>query len=204
MALNVQPHQSANVDGRTGDDRSSFRLEVPSDSILELAVWFRRRLDFRFIQLRDLGPPACVLNKPPYPRIDNISAVGMGLSFVSARKHDACLLTKHPPIVLVYFKVPDLVTGRNFPMTFMAGYEIKRTWTEEGRLRFGLSLAFDAVPRREEMMLDFVDVRKYGISELTKWCDCLQRRTRQAQSRECATGLCLDMLLKQLELAQEA
>lgn len=183
------------------DPRSCYRVEVTRDILIELAVWFSNSKDVRRIHLKDLGPPAFSLGKPPYPFIDNISASGLALSFFASGPGQSEAFQERLPLALVYFKVQDPSGAHSSPLSFMAGYAVKRVEYAGGRIRLGMCLALDGVPHPGELVLDFVDARKYGNACLTKWCEDMHRRSARPRNSGACPGLRLDMLLSQLDLA---
>lgn len=193
-----KPHDSF---CQTTETRSCYRVELDEDMLLELAVWFSKDVSIRRIHLRDLGPPVYSLGKAPYPRIVNISASGLALSFLAMPLQHPDAFRDCFPLVLVYFKLRDPSGLHAPPLSFLAGYEVKRVEHTEGRLRLGMGLALDAVPHPGELILDFVDARKYGNACLTKWCEDMNRRSIRAGGGRMPCGVRLDMLLNQLDTA---
>lgn len=183
------------------DSRQAFRIPLDPGIVLELAIWFSKSTEVTRVHLKDLGPPTFVMGKPPFPLIDNISAGGLGLSFSGESSRRITLFQSHVPLALVYFKIQDPAGSYAPPLSFMAGYEVKRVQYLSGRINLGMSLALDGVPHPGELVLDFVDARKYGNSCLTRWCHDMQRRRPQGASRKTFPGIRLDMLLSQLEMA---
>ncbi|WP_243363178.1 hypothetical protein [Fundidesulfovibrio terrae] len=176
-------------------------MKVTRELILELAVWFSNSTSVQRIHLRDLGPPTFILGKPPHPLINNISAGGMALSFETSSPRQLDAFHSHLPLALVYFKIQDATGGHSSPLSFMAGYEVRRVQYLSGRMYLGMSLALDGVPHPEELVLDFVDARRYGIACLTKWCEDMDRQASHGECRRTFSGLRLDMLLNQLDIA---
>lgn len=196
-----QTTTSQNGSCRENESRGCYRVKVRRDLVLELAVWFCNRKDIRRIHLRELGAPSFILGKPPYPLIYDISAGGMALTIMAEAARPRDVFRHDLPLALVYFKLQDACAGHPSPLSFMAGYEVKRVQYLNDRIYLGMSLALDGVPHPDELALDFVDARKYGIACLTKWCENMHGRADRGICKEAFSGLRLDMLLDQLDVA---
>jgi len=184
------------------DFRSSFRVQVRESYVLELAIWFRRKTEMGHVFLRSLGEPRLVQGRPYNPRIDDIGASGMALSFESSKPLDMAKL-EHL-VVLVYFRLVDPTDMMGDPLSFMAAYEVVNSQYLRGRVLLGLRLAFDGIPDPDNKALFFADARKYGISDLTKWCDDMNRCLSGGDCRQQALpGLRLDRLMRELAIIRE-
>lgn len=201
MTRHSQTALTINTCSQADEMRKTFRIEPATDMVLELAVWFSKTSAVQRVHLRDLGAPTFLLGKSPYPAIDNISAGGLRLSFAAPAPSQPALFRSHLPLALVYFKVHDATDQQTCPLSFMVGYEVKHVNYSQGRICLGMCLALDGVPHPSELVLDFVDARKYGIACLTKWCEDMHRKTVRGGCRKTFSGLRLDMLLNQLDVA---
>ena len=179
------------------DHRIAFRVEVPEHYVLELAVWFRRSADMGRLHLRDLGDPKMLMGKPPYPRLEDISSTGACLSFASA---GAVPVEKFENVVvLVYFKLVDPTDTMGDPLSFLEGFQPLTSQHNDGRNFLGMRLVYDGVPDPSDKAIFFTNARKYGVADLTRWCDDMNR---QACTVNCLPppGLRLERLLNELTL----
>jgi len=178
------------------DYRTTFRVEADEDIVLELAVWLRRKNELGHVHLKHLGPPKMLQGKPPFPRIEDISSTGLCFSFKSAQLVGE---DKFAGIVVVlYFKLVDPTDTMGDPLSFMAGFEVKHAQHHNERTYLGLKLHWDGVPDQNDKALFFADASKYGISDLTKWCDDMNRKVCGMESMP-HQGLRLERLLRELD-----
>lgn len=179
------------------DYRVTFRIEVDESIVLELAVWLRRAGPPGRVHLRDLGDPKMLQGRPPYPRVEDISSTGMCLSFKSA---SLVGVDKFANVtMLVYFKLVDPTDIMGDPLSFMAGFEVKHAQYLTDRTFLGLKLRWDGVPDQSDKALYFADAAKYGIADLTKWCDEMNRKVCGLEHM-LPQGLRLDRLLRELDV----
>ncbi|GFK93666.1 hypothetical protein NNJEOMEG_01500 [Fundidesulfovibrio magnetotacticus] len=182
------------------DYRVTFRIEVDETIVLELAVWLRRANQLGRVHLRDLGDPKMAQGRPPFPRIEDISSTGMCLSFKSSQLVE---VEKFAGVaVLVYFKLVDPTDMMGDPLSFMAGFEVKHAQHHGDRTFLGLKLRWDGVPDQNDKALYFADAAKYGIADLTKWCDEMNRKVCGMEHMP-PQGLRLDRLLREVEAARK-
>lgn len=178
------------------DYRMTFRVEADETIVLELAVWLRRGKDLGRIHLKDLGEPKMVQGKPPYPRIEDISSTGLCLSF---RAGQAVPLEKFAGVaVIIYFKLSDPSDIMGEPLSFLVGFEVKHSQHYNERVYLGCKLRFDGVPDQNDKAVFFADASRYGIADLTKWCDDMNRKACGVQGQQ-PRGLRLDRLLRELD-----
>jgi len=178
------------------DYRVTFRIEVDESIVLDLAVWLRRAGPPGRVHLRDLGDPKMLQGRPPYPRIEDISSTGMCLSFKSASLVGVDKFSN--VTMLVYFKLVDPTDIMGDPLSFMAGFEVKHAQYLTDRTFLGLKLRWDGVPDQSDKALYFADAAKYGIADLTKWCDEMNRKVCGLEHM-LPQGLRLDRLLRELD-----
>ncbi|GAB6036856.1 hypothetical protein JCM15519_14150 [Fundidesulfovibrio butyratiphilus] len=182
--------------------RSSFRVQVRESHVIELAIWFRRKTDMGHVFLKNLGEPRLVQGRPYNPRIEDIGASGMALSFESTKPLDLAKLDHL--VVLIYFRLVDPTDMMGDPLSFMAAYEAVASQYRQGRVLLGLRLAYDGIPDPDNKALFFADARKYGISDLTKWCDDMNRCLSGGDChQQQLTGLRLDRLMRELAIIRE-
>ncbi|WP_243358188.1 hypothetical protein [Fundidesulfovibrio terrae] len=179
------------------DYRTTFRIEVDENTVLELAVWLRRISELGHVHLRQLGEPKMIQGKPPYPRIEDISSTGLCLSFKSSQLVGVEKFTG--VAMLLYFKLVDPTDTMGEPLSFMAGFEVKHAQHHNERTFLGLKLKWDGVPDQNDKALYFADASKYGISDLTKWCDDMNRKVCGIENLP-PQGLRLERLLRELDV----
>lgn len=182
------------------DHRIAFRVEVPDNFLLELAVWLRRKSDMGRLHLKDLGDPKMLWGKPPHPRLEDLSSTGGCVSFASAG--GIPLERFDNVVVLVYFKLVDPTDPMGDPLSFLEGFEPLTSQYNDGRNYLGMRLAYDGVPDPSDKAVFFTDARKYGVADLTKWCDDMNRQS-SSQNYLPPPGLRLERLLSELTLLRE-
>lgn len=175
---------------------TTFRVEADENLVLELAVWLRRANEMRRVHIRELSEPKMLQGKPPYPRLEDISSTGMCLSFKASQ---GVTVEKFAGVaVLVYFRLVDPSDMMGELLSFLAGFEVKHAQFYNERNFLGLKLRWDGVPDQNDKAVFFADAAKYGIADLTKWCDDMNRKACGMESSP-QRGLRLDRLLKELE-----
>ncbi|MBI4805788.1 MAG: hypothetical protein HY795_11195 [Desulfovibrio sp.] len=181
------------------DYRTTFRVEVDETIVLELAVWFRRRNEMGRVHLRNLGEPKMLQGKPPEPRIEDISSTGLCLSF---RGSQPMGVEKFAGVyVILFFQLVDPTDMMGEPLSFLAGFDVKHSQFHNERNFLGLKLRWDGVPDQNDKAIFFADASKYGIADLTKWCDDMNRKVSGMESLP-PQGLRLDRLLRELDIVQ--
>ncbi len=183
------------------DYRVTFRVEVNESIVLELAVWLKRVGELGRVHLKDLGDPKMLQGRPPFPRVEDISSTGMCLSFKSS--HLVEVERFQGLAVLVYFKLVDPTDVSGEPLSFMAGFKVKHSQYHNERNFLGLKLRWDGVPDQNDKALFFADAAKYGIADLTKWCDDMNRKVCGIEHLP-PQGLRLERLLRELEAIKHA
>lgn len=182
------------------DHRIAFRVEVPENYVLELAVWFRRKADMGRLHLKDLGDPKMLLGKPPYPHLEDVSSTGACISFAST---GAVPIDKFENVVaLVYFKLVDPTDAMGDPLSFMEGFEPLTSQHNDGRNYLGMRLVYDGVPDPSDKAIFFTSAHKYGVADLTKWCDDMNRHACNLNYLP-PPGLRLERLLSELAMLKD-
>jgi hypothetical protein len=181
------------------DYRTTFRVEVDETIVLELAVWFRRKNEMGRVHLRNLGEPKMLQGKSPEPRIEDISSTGLCLSFKGSQLMD---VEKFAGVyVILFFQLVDPTDMMGEPLSFLAGFDVKHSQFHNDRNYLGLKLRWDGVPDQNDKAIFFADASKYGIADLTKWCDDMNRKVSGMESLP-PQGLRLDRLLRELDVVQ--
>ena len=183
------------------DYRVAFRVEVDDSIMLELAAWIRRSSEMGRVHLKDLGDPKMILGRPPFPRVEDLSSTGLCFSYKSSQETP---LEKFGGLILVlYFKLVDPTDIMGEPLSFLAGFEVKHAQYHDGRNYLGLKLRWDGVPDQNDKAVFFADASRYGIADLTKWCDDMNRKIC-GMEHMLPQGLRLDRLLRELEVVKQA
>lgn len=179
------------------DYRTAFRVETDESIVLELAIWLRRTSEMKRVHLRELGEPKMIQGRPPYPRIEDISSTGMSLSFKASQLTG---VEKFAGVaMLAYFKLVDPTDMMGEPLSILAGFEVKHSQFHGDRNYLGLKLRWDGVPDQNDKAVFLADAAKYGIADLTKWCDDMNRKVCGIEHMP-PQGLRLDRLLRELEV----
>ena len=101
--------------------------------------------------------------------------------------------------LLAYYKLVDPTDTMGEPLSFLAGYEVKHSQFHSDRNYLGLKLRWDGVPDQNDKAVFFADAAKYGIADLTKWCDDMNRKVCGIETLP-PQGLRLDRLLRELDI----
>ncbi len=179
------------------DYRNHFRIEVPIGHLVECAVWFKRKGPLSRMSLLELGKPHMVKGERLDLRIEDISAAGMAVSFTAHPKLPADKLLER--MVLAYFKLADPFYPVADPTCLLVASEVKAINEWEGKVYLSLRLTHNAAADKTAKAVTFASSEKYGISELTRWCDEMDRRSCTLEAAVIQPGVQLDRLL--LELA---
>ncbi len=163
--------------GRGDNLRSDLRVSVPAEYLDTCAVWFGRDiLGNSRMALEQLGRPGIVSrgSGDPTIRIQDISIKGMRLWCVPPPEVRPDRMS--PNGVFVYFKLYDpqeLTPSRRICM--FLGARIIHTESLGGELSMGLCYVSRILPNRDEKSFTFFHVKQYGVTELGRWCDEINR-----------------------------
>ncbi len=203
----MQSQDNPDHDGDDAEQRNDFRVAAPPEFLLACAVWFRTdpgRNDR--ISLEQLGTPDIATRKPcdTTLRITDISTKGMGLRLRTASHHQAACVSAGS--VYVYFKLHDpqgLSPSRHLPMFLEA--RIVKAEPRDGELAMNLHFVSIILPDPHEKSFTFFHIRQYGVTELGRWCDAINRMhmNRDAMEQTASPGLHLETLLDAIDDAQE-
>lgn len=179
--------------------RNSFRLDVQDGDVMELAAWIRPSLEPTTIHVAELGMPNLLLGRVNCSlRLDNLSAEGLGVSLRKAcRYYPADLKDQY---VLVYMKLASPMDPSDEPLPLLLACSIVALRSTEERIYLGLHIVCEGVPDASEKKLHLVNVEKYGISDLTRWCDEKDRATRSGL-KAAPKGLRMERLLAEIAAA---
>jgi len=176
--------------------RNSFRLDVEDGDVIELAAWFRPALTPTTFHIRDLGMPDLLLGRVNCSlRLDNLSADGLGISLRRVCRYDPEDIRRQA--VLVYMKLANPVDSACEPLPLLVACSIQALRATEDRLYLGLHIVCEGVPDASAKLVHLVNVEKYGISDLTRWCDEKDRATRSGL-KAAPAGLRIERLLSEI------
>lgn len=178
------------------DYRNHFRIEVPETHLVECAVWFKRKGPLSRMSLLELGKPHMAKGDRMGLRIEDISAAGMAVSFAAHPKLPAERLAERT--VLVYFKLADPIYVVADPTCLLVAAEIKAVNQWDGKVYLSLRLTHNAAPDLSSKAVNFVGSEKYGIAELTRWCDEMDRRSCNQDTAMTQPGVQMDKLLLEI------
>lgn len=179
--------------------RNSFRLDVDDGDVIELAAWIRPALEPTTFHVRELGMPNLLLGRVNCSlRLDNLSADGLGVSLPVACRHYPKELQRQA--LLVYLKLANPLNSSEEPLSLLLGCTVRALRHTEERIYLGLHIVCEGVPDAGEKVVHLINVEKYGITDLTRWCDEKDRALRSGL-RGMSTGLRMERLLSEIACA---
>lgn len=180
--------------------RHSFRVEVPCGFLREIALWFTPEPPRgSIISLEDLGMPHYVtLGDVHRISLEDVSARGLGVSFdIAQLSVPEELRDRH---LYVYIKLQAPVIAREASVySLFFGMKIVHVKRAGNRMHLGLSILTRGMPVRRTKALRLFDVERFGVRELTRWCDDIARLGR-GMACPPVPELSMDMLLSELAL----
>lgn len=179
------------------DYRNHFRIEVPEEYLKECAVWFKRKEPIARMSLLELGKPHLVRGERMGLHIEDVSAAGMAVSFQAHPRLPAAKLAERT--VMVYFKLADPIYVAADPTCLLAAAEVKAVNEWEGKVYLSLRITHNGLPDKMDKAVFFVNAEKYGIAELTRWCDEMDRRSCTMEVVAPDPGVQLDRLLQEID-----
>jgi hypothetical protein len=181
------------------DFRQHFRIDVPEGYVRDLAVWFRNTQPGGKLDLCEIGRPHLAVGGKISlkVRLEDLSAGGMCVSFLSHASLPVKKLLGR--WLFVYFKLAAAHDPFGDHLTLFLVTEIIGANDWKGKTYLSLRIAANGVPDPFEKSLHLIDAAKYGIAELTRWCDEMDRTAVGLAERPQQRGLDLEHLL--LEIA---
>lgn len=179
------------------EKREHFRVPVPEDMVIELAVWFRRRAEIHRLTLEELGEPHLVKGPNPAlsPQLVNVSAEGLALSLRVSHTFDASKLQN--TTILVYVKLIDPSDPVGGQVFFLLATHCVFARDEPGLVRLGLKIVREGRPEPYAKAVEFAECERYGIADWDKFCVDLDRWNVQADRHE-SQGLQLGRLMQEI------
>ncbi len=179
--------------------RQSFRLDVQDGDVMELAAWIRPSLEPTSFHVRELGMPNLLLGRFNCSlRLDNISAEGLGVSMRTSCRHYPSDLKSQ--FVLVYLKLASPLDPTDEPLSLLLACSVTAMRATEERIYLGLRIICEGVADASEKLVHLVNVEKYGITDLTRWCDEKDRASRSGL-KPAPKGLHMERLLAEIAAA---
>ncbi|EPR42368.1 hypothetical protein dsx2_0295 [Desulfovibrio sp. X2] len=176
--------------------RNSFRIDIEDGDVYELAAWFYPLPCPQAIHISELGLPNLLLGRVNCSlHLDNISAEGVGISFRRACRHFPADLQSHA--VLLYMKLSSPLDPADEPFVLLLGCTVQAARQTDERVFLGLRVVCEGSGDAQDKIVNFLNVEKYGIADLTRWCDEKDRVSR-AEKRAISLGLRMDRLLAEI------
>mgnify|MGYP000966092559 FL=1 len=176
-----------------------FRVDIEDCDVIELAAWFwGNELPGR-LHVRDLGKPHLQLGRHLcWVNLDSLSAAGLGLTF-----HSLCSQAPDEPlesVVLVYLKLAPPSDALDEQLCLFLACEPRSRQLMGRQTYLGLHILAEGMPEAGDKAVSLVNVERYGIADLTRWCDEKDRYLRSPNQAQRA-GLRMDRLLAEVVAA---
>ncbi|MEW5774955.1 MAG: hypothetical protein AB1916_15665 [Thermodesulfobacteriota bacterium] len=176
-----------------------FRVDIEDCDVIELAAWFwSPELPGR-LHVRDLGKPHLQLGRRLcWVNLDSLSAAGLGLTY-----HRLCPQAPEDPLagsMLVYLKLAPPSDAPDDPLALFLACEVRSRQPLGRSTYLGLHILAEGAPEAGDKALSLVNVERYGIADLTRWCDEKDRYLRSANQAH-RPGLSMDRLLAEVVAA---
>lgn len=176
-----------------------FRVDIEDCDVIELAAWFwGQELPGR-LHVRDLGKPHLQLGRHLcWVNLDSLSAAGLGLTY-----HRLCSQAPDEPLagtMLVYLKLAPPSDASDDTLAMLLACEVRSRQPLGRETYLGLHILADGAPESGDKALSLINVERYGIAALTRWCDEKDRYFRSPNQVQ-RPGLSLDRLLAEVVAA---
>ena len=178
---------------------AGFRVDIEDCDVIELAAWFWDTEITGRLHVRDLGKPHLQLGRHLcWVNLDSLSAAGLGLSY-----HTLCSQAPEQPLdrlVLVYLKLAPPSEALDDQLCLFLACQTRSHQPLGRQTYLGLHILAEGVPEAGDKALSLINVERYGISDLTRWCDEKDRYFRSPNQAQ-RPGLRLDRLLAEVVAA---
>lgn len=190
--------------------RHNYRVDAPPGFLREVALWSGRAGADGRLTLEDLGAPD-VLGLAGTGGIALTDVSTRGLRMRLSTKAAQCLGLASEgtlPVGLpagglhVYLKLLSPAAGavaRNY--TLFLWTRVTHVDHVPGAVLLGLHITSRGVPEKAEKAFRMFDAGRYGVKELTRWCDEVARMGRGLQPAP-SPGLDLEHLLAEIDAAR--
>jgi hypothetical protein len=176
-----------------------FRVDIEDCDVIELAAWFRGPELPGRLHVRDMGKPHLQLGRHLcWVNLDSLSAAGLGLTY-----HSLCSQAPDEPLagtMLVYLKLAPPSEASDDSLAMLLACEVRSRQPLGRETYLGLHILAEGEPESGDKALSLVNVERYGIAGLTRWCDEKDRSLRSPNQAH-RPGLSLDRLLAEVVAA---
>jgi hypothetical protein len=176
-----------------------FRVDIEDCDVIELAAWFWGSEIPGRLHVRDLGKPHLQLGRHLcWVNLDSLSAAGLGLSY-----HSLCSQIPDAPMactVLIYLKLAPPSEALDEQLCLFLACQPRSSQPHGHQTYLGLHILAEGMPEAGDKALSLVNVERYGIADLTRWCDEKDRFLRSSNQMQ-RPGLRLDRLLAEVVAA---
>lgn len=176
-----------------------FRVDIEDCDVIELAAWFWGPEIPGRLHVRDLGKPHLQLGRRLcWANLDSLSAAGLGLTY-----HRLCSNGPEDPLagaMLVYLKLAPPSEALDDQLAVFLACRPRSLQLLGREIYLGLHIEAEGVPEAGDKALSLVNVERYGIADLTRWCDEKDRCLRSPNQVQ-RPGLRLDRLLAEVVAA---
>lgn len=181
--------------------RSDFRVVVPADLIREVAVWFAPEPQGVRLAVTALGHPHLrhSMLGPTRMAVTDLSIRGLGLRLTLPERMLLRLSGLKHMFVYLQLWNPSADDPHGLLTTFIS-CQIKRAVIEHESLLLGSVFSLFAVGAHHEKSLEFLDAKRFGVTELAGWCDKVSRGVTYRGDTE-HPGLDIENLLAEVERA---
>ncbi|HEU6437221.1 MAG TPA: hypothetical protein VE028_07190 [Nitratidesulfovibrio sp.] len=190
--------------------RNNYRVDAPAGFLREVALWYGRDGEGSRLTLEDLGTPdALGLAGAGGIAVTDVSTRGLRLRLAMHTAHCLGLASADgvpgglPTGGLhVYLKLLSPALGaecRNY--TFFLGTRVTHVEHAPDAVLLGLHITSRGMPEKAEKAFRMFDAGRYGVRELTRWCDEVARMGRGLQPTP-SPGLDLEHLLAEIDAAR--
>lgn len=183
--------------------RTAYRVAAPADFLKEVAIWVGQQPTQGKLHIGDLGPPHFISQGHGDDiLLEDVSTRGLGLSFTPTAV--PTIRGMRNAFLYVYLKLhaPLVSSGVSQYCLFM-GANAVRVAFEDGRLHLGLKIILRGIPEKQSKALTMFNAERFGIKELTRWCDDMARAGR-GLNRPLSPGLDIEHLLTEIAAARSA
>lgn len=165
--------------GSVRERRTCYRVDVPPGFLREVALWLRPHEPSNgIVALDSLGQPDFVASSEMHGvRLEDVSTRGLGFSFVPLALPPAAQLRERD--LYVYIKLHAPAVTREAPRyCLFLGARAVHVAHHEDRLHVGLRITERGTAERASKAIRMFDVARFGVRELTRWCDDMARMGR--------------------------
>ena len=173
--------------------RAEKRVRPPGDAVLEFALWPAPAVAPARLPLAEIGRPAASGRCDCQLTVDDISALGIGLTLDAPAAILAPLAA--PPALFLYLQLRDYRPQADGEVLSFFFHTAKaRLVPSPGRLQAGLRFLRLGRGSPFDKSLEFIDVSRFGAPGLASWIDAVVRGELRPD-HDPAPGLNLDRLL---------